>query len=108
MAASPMLQAFLARSPEERRLGAFHLHSQLGRGGFAPVWLASEVYDDIELRSVAVKLFSLAASEGGGPIRRYREHVVREARALCRVEHPNIVRFYSLVIEDELGLVALV
>jgi serine/threonine protein kinase len=84
------------------------LHSQLGRGGFAPVWLASEVYDDIELRSVAVKLFSFAAGELSAPTRRYREHVIREARTLCQVEHPNIVRFYSLVIENELGLVALV
>jgi serine/threonine protein kinase len=84
------------------------LHSQLGRGGFAPVWLASEVYDDIELRSVAVKLFAFAPGELSAPTRRYREHVIREARALCQVEHPNIVRFYSLVIEGELGLVALV
>ena len=32
---------------------------QLGKGGFAPVWLAREVYGATVLRSAAVKLFSL-------------------------------------------------
>ncbi len=39
--------------------GKYRLQRQLGRGGFAPVWLAEEVYGDTTLRLAAVKLFSL-------------------------------------------------
>jgi hypothetical protein len=34
--------------------------------------------------------------------------VVREARALCRVEHPGVVRFYTLHLDDDAGLLGLV
>jgi serine/threonine protein kinase len=100
---SSALQNFLSRPDPERRLGPFHLKQQLGRGGFAPVWLASEVYDGIEVRPAAVKIFAFDR----GAEARYREHIVREARSLCQVEHPGIVRFYSLLIDDQSGLIGL-
>src|SRR5262245_14403751 len=91
------LPALLASAEGERRLGPFRLLRQLGRGGFAPVWLAEESYDGKKLRDVAIKLFSLP--EGISPTSsdavRWREEILDEARALCRVEHPNVVRFYT-------------
>ncbi len=39
------------------RVGPFRLVAELGRGGFAPVWLAAEEYGGVEIRTVALKLF---------------------------------------------------
>lgn len=109
-ALSPALTALLDRPETERRVGPFYLRHQLGRGGFAPVWLAEERYDGKKLRNVAVKLF--APSEGMLPssaaASAWRDKVLDEARAICRVEHPAVVRFYSLQIDDISGVIGLV
>jgi serine/threonine protein kinase len=77
---------------------------QLGHGGFAPVWLARETYAGIDLRTVALKLYALDGGGSGGTDagqrQARREQVLAEARALCRVEHPNIVRFFSIASDD--------
>ena len=93
-----MAIAELVGEPESsRRLGQFALIKQLGRGGFAPVWLAREEYAGRELRTVALKLFSFDAGDDQvGSV----EQVLEEARTLCRVEHPNIVRFHSVAIDS--------
>jgi serine/threonine protein kinase len=96
---------------EERRVGPFRLVRPLGHGGFAPVWLAREVYGDTELRTVALKLFSLAgagASEPGGrKLSEASTRIVEEARSLCRVEHPNIVRFLTITMDESQGLIGI-
>ena len=106
--------------PEEQRtLGVFRLVHQLGKGGFAPVWLAREVYGTTELRTVAIKLFapedgvaqeSLTKSgpRSAGTSAQQRERIFEEARALCQVEHPNIVRFYSIYHDPSEQLIGLV
>lgn len=63
------------------------------------MWLAKEVYGAAELRAVAVKLFPLVEAE--------RLRIIDEARALCRVEHPNVVRFYALTIDEARGVIGL-
>jgi eukaryotic-like serine/threonine-protein kinase len=94
----PAAISTLVAEPERlRKLGQFVLVKQLGRGGAAPVWLAREEYAGRELREVAIKLFSLEASEHEP--RGSVERVLEEARTLCRVEHPNIVRFHSVAID---------
>jgi hypothetical protein len=45
------IKRFLERPDAERRLGPFLLVRQLGSGGFAPVWLAKEVYGTTEVRT---------------------------------------------------------
>ncbi|HEY4157239.1 MAG TPA: serine/threonine-protein kinase [Polyangiaceae bacterium] len=97
--------ARLTAAPEaERRLGPFVLVEQLGRGGFAPVWLAREMYGQTMLRGAAVKLFALPS---GARAERERARIVDEARALCRVEHPNVVRFYALAMDGEQSVMGL-
>jgi serine/threonine protein kinase/energy-coupling factor transporter ATP-binding protein EcfA2 len=103
VAGSSALQRLLARDEAERRLGPFALVRQLGSGGFAPVWLAREVYGGTEVRAAAVKLFGL--DELG--TRRVQARILEEARALCRVEHPNVVRFYALSIDEDAGVMGL-
>ena len=89
------LRTFLALPEEQRVLGQYRLLGQLGSGGFAPVWLASERYGSKELRKVAIKLFAIEDSEGGPRNQSREEMIIEEAQALCNVEHPNVVRFYT-------------
>ena len=110
---SPALQSFLDLPGEQRRIGPFHLVEQLGKGGFAPVWLAEEIYGATKLRTAAVKIFSFddvdarSGSRTSSAGERRRALITEEARALCRVEHPNVVRFYALPTDDERGLIGL-
>ena len=97
------LRAFLARPDPERTIGPFTLVRQLGRGGFAPVWLARETYGGVEIRTAAVKLFAVS----GAGVEDDMARVVDEARALCRVEHPNVVRFFSLATDERAGVAGL-
>jgi serine/threonine protein kinase len=93
----------LLELPEgERKIGAFRLKRPLGQGGFAPVWLADEVAGSAVLRQAAVKLFAL---ERGGEA---RQAIIDEAARLCRLEHPNIVRFYALPTDEARAVVGLV
>ena len=96
---SPSLRELLERPDAERRIGPFLLVRQLGRGGFAPVWFAREVYEGMEVRPAAVKLFAIPPRGAPGAAAQ-REQIIREARALCQVEHPNVVRFFTLIHDD--------
>jgi serine/threonine protein kinase len=105
---APSLRALLDQPEGHRKIGPFVLVRQLGRGGFAPVWLAKEIHGTTELRTAAVKLFSLHASAGASAeAEAFRARVIAEARALCQVEHPAIVRFYALPTDDEGGVMGL-
>ena len=68
----------------------------LGQGGFGTVWLAVDTQLD---RTVAVKMAHAPDAET-------EERMLREARALAAVHHPNCVRVYDIVSEpDGLGLI---
>src|SRR6478672_1337140 len=106
MTARPAFERILTATPP--RLGPFRIVAELGEGGFAPVFLAVEEYGGTALRNGALTLFALeelATSTGTAESPALtRSRIVEEARALCRVEHPNVVRFFQLV-EDETGTV---
>jgi serine/threonine protein kinase len=113
---APALASFLELPAERRRLGPFRLLHQLGKGGFAPVWLAEEVYGGVRVRTAAVKLFSFEVADptvpsgrGGAPASapKLRDQITDEARSLCRVEHPNVVRFYALPTDEARGIMGL-
>ncbi|APU14397.1 MULTISPECIES: serine/threonine-protein kinase [Actinoalloteichus] len=64
---------------------------RLGKGGFGEVWLA----EDTSLnRQVAVKIAHAPDAET-------EERMLREARALAAVRHPNCVRIYDIL--EDLG-----
>jgi eukaryotic-like serine/threonine-protein kinase len=76
--------------------GRFRKIRPLGHGGFGTVWLAMDTQLD---RTVAVKLAHAPDAET-------EERMLREARALAAVHHPNCVRVYDIVSDvDGLGLV---
>lgn len=76
--------------------GRFRKIRQLGAGGFGTVWLAMDTQLN---RTVAVKMAHAPDAET-------EERMLREARALAAVRHPNCVRVYDIVSEsDGLGIV---
>ncbi|MER6473806.1 serine/threonine-protein kinase [Streptomyces collinus] len=78
--------------------GRFELQARLGGGGMGMVWRAT----DLALqRSVAVKEVRPPdrdlAEYDPEAARMLRERVLREARALARVDHPNVVTIHHIV-----------
>ncbi|MET7771160.1 serine/threonine-protein kinase [Nocardia sp. NPDC005366] len=75
--------------------GRFELLEPLGSGGMGTVWRA---YDLALHREVALKEVRPAEPEGpGGAPGVQRERVLREARALARITHPNVVAVHHIV-----------
>lgn len=80
--------------------GRYRLDSPIASGGMADVWRAT----DIQLRrEVAVKLLRASVADDATVAERFR----REARALAKLQHPNIVPVFDCVEEPD-GQVALV
>ena len=73
-------------------LGRFQLRERLGDGGFGQVYLA---YDPRLDRDVAIKVLKLPE-----PSERVMERFFREARAVARLDHPNIVSVYDAGHDD--------
>ena len=73
-----------------KTVGRFRVQSLLGRGGMGEVYVA---HDETLDRDVALK--SIVASQRLQPAARAR--FLREARALSRLDHPNICRIYDYV-----------
>jgi len=71
------------------RIGRFVILRLIGRGGMGVVYSA---YDEQLNRKVAVKL--LHQSDGSGRDRRPR--ILREAQAMARVSHPNVIHVYEV------------
>ncbi|AOS63017.1 serine/threonine-protein kinase [Actinoalloteichus hymeniacidonis] len=71
--------------------GRFQRIRRLGKGGFGEVWLALDTGLN---REVAVKIAHAPDTES-------EERMLREARALAAVRHPNCVRIYDIL--DDLG-----
>lgn len=98
---APALVRLLERPASERRIGHFWLVEERGQGGYAPVWVAREMYGRTELRLAAVKLFAL--DEFGAD----KDDIIEEARALERVKHPHVASFYSIAIDESIGVMGL-
>jgi tetratricopeptide (TPR) repeat protein len=73
-----------------QRIGRFTLTRLLGRGGMGEVWAARD--PELE-REVAIKLLYV---DFGGMGQDRQVRLRREAQAMARVNHPNIVRIYEL------------
>ncbi len=72
--------------------GRFELIDSLGSGGMGTVWRA---YDSALHRQVALKEVLAEASGAAADVQ--RERVLREARALARIGHPNVVAIHHIV-----------
>lgn len=77
----------------------FRLERQLGSGGMGAVWAATHL---VTHKAVALKFLHKKHDDPDA-----RRRVLREARAACAVQHPNVVAVHD-VVEDEDGTPILV
>ena len=70
-------------------LGEYDIHSELGQGGMATVYLAHEIALE---RKVAIKVMSPALLATAGMVERFK----REARTAAALSHPQIIPIYAV------------
>ncbi|MFD5346296.1 serine/threonine-protein kinase, partial [Streptomyces anulatus] len=94
-----------AEAPSGRVIdGRFTLVERLGSGGMGMVWRARDeaLHRDVALKEVRPPDPALAEYDPEGA-RTLRARVLREARALARVDHPNVVTVHHIVDPGEDG-----
>jgi serine/threonine protein kinase len=79
--------------------GRYRLVKKLGQGGMGRVWAA---WDELLGREVALKELLLPQGMTDEEADGLRERTLREARAIARLAHPNIVRFFDVVLDEGL------
>ena len=77
----------LGRPAGLTRVGRYVVHDVLGRGGMGMVL---EAHDERLDRRVALKLLHVGIRE------RHAERLIREAKALAKLSHPNVVQVYQV------------
>ena len=77
------------------KLGRYEVIDLLGRGGMGAVYRA---YDPELDRTVALKLLLM-----GGRSKRAKARLQREAQAIARLSHPNVVQVFDVGREEEAG-----
>ncbi|MEM9453294.1 MAG: tetratricopeptide repeat protein [Myxococcota bacterium] len=85
-------------TPRGQALGRYLLLGELGSGGMGTVFKA---YDESLERAVAIKLLSAEAAE------RHAERLRREAQALAKLSHPNVVQVYEVGQHDGQWFIAM-
>lgn len=78
--------------------GRYRLRKVLGRGGMGVVWLAA---DELLHREVAVKEIQWPSQLDASEREKLGQRALREARTAARLDHPNIISVYDVVVEDE-------
>ncbi|MEM6989355.1 MAG: serine/threonine-protein kinase [Myxococcota bacterium] len=81
-----------------RRIGRFAVLRLLGEGGMGRVWAA---YDETLDRKVAIKVVKGDVSESA------RQRLRREAQAMARIGHENVVPVYEVGEDDGLQFIAM-
>ncbi|MFG2909164.1 serine/threonine-protein kinase [Kitasatospora sp. NPDC048286] len=74
--------------------GRFELLERLGAGGMGTVWRARDLVLE---REVALKEMRSAAYEDAHRANAMRHRVLREARALARIDHANVVSVHEVL-----------
>jgi serine/threonine protein kinase/tetratricopeptide (TPR) repeat protein len=97
---SLVLERLFDRKPQAMRIGRFLVLERIGRGGMGTVYAA---YDEQLDRKVAVKV--LESPERAGDIGQRR--LLREAQAMARLSHPNVVTVHEVGESDDGVFVAM-
>jgi hypothetical protein len=81
---------------DQQRLigGRYRLSAQLGSGAMGTVWSG---YDEVLRRRVAVKELKVPPGVPHREAMAMRERMLREARALGGLSHPNVITVYDVV-----------
>ena len=91
---------------DQQRLigGRYRLSAQLGSGAMGTVWSG---YDEVLRRRVAVKELKVPPGVPQREALAMRERMLREARALGGLSHPNVITVYDVVDVDGQPMVVL-
>ncbi len=89
-AADPVAISGLVTAFSGTRIGRFVVQRELGRGGMGVVYAAQ---DETLRRTVAIKLLNRNHAKGS-------EAILREARAMARVSHANVVSVHEVSVVD--------
>lgn len=95
-------QMLFGGGPQALKLGRFRVLGSIGSGAMGVVYAA---YDDELDRKVAVKLLRRPNIDGAGDTG--RERLLREAKTIASLSHPNIVHVYDVGTLGELPYVAM-
>ncbi|OJY42196.1 serine/threonine-protein kinase [Pseudonocardia sp. 73-21] len=83
---------------QERRIGGrYRLSAHLGSGAMGTVWSG---YDEVLQRRVAVKELKVPPGVPSQEALDLRERIMREARALGGLSHPNVITVFDVVDND--------
>ena len=85
--------------PAPSAVGKYRLDRMIGSGGMGMVWAAFD--PDLE-RAVAVKLLHADSSEPT-----LRSRLLREARAMARLRHPNVVTVFDVGTDQNRDYIAM-
>jgi tetratricopeptide (TPR) repeat protein/tRNA A-37 threonylcarbamoyl transferase component Bud32 len=99
--------ALFHKLQEPTRIGRFALIERLGAGAMGEVYAA---YDEQLDRKVAIKLVRpdrRARAEQAGPDSMNSQRLLREAKVLARLSHPNVVQVYEAGLFGERVFVAM-
>ena len=90
---------------QQRRIGGRYLLSTLlGSGAMGTVWSG---YDEVLQRRVAVKELKVPPGVPADEARDMRERIMREARALGGLSHPNVITVFDVVVDEGAPVVVL-
>ncbi|WP_026184968.1 serine/threonine-protein kinase [Salinispora vitiensis] len=87
----------MSNAPSELVAGRYRLLSPLGQGGMGRVWKAQ---DEVLHRTVAIKELVPPPGLTDEERREMRERSLREARAIARLNHVNVVRIFDVLRTD--------
>ena len=88
------------KDSKEQVLGDFKISKKLGQGGMGTVYLAQQISLD---RPCALKVMMKELAKKPG----FMERFIREARAMAKINHPNVVQCYGVYEEKGLNFVAM-
>ena len=81
-------------------LGNYEIESLLGKGGMGVVYKARQISLN---RSVALKILPPTFSSDDSFVKRFQ----REAHAVARLNHPNIIHIYDIGEEEGLHFISM-
>ncbi len=87
-----------------RLAGKFVLGREIGRGSFGTV---HEAVDEILDRKIAIKVFDTKGFGAGEEGARFDRRFMREARAVAKLSHPNIIAIHEVGRDGHLAFIAM-
>src|SRR5512139_3000407 len=79
----------MMNEPSRQTLGRYTIHAELGKGGFATVYRATDTALE---RDVALKILKPGWTDDAKAVERF----MREAKQASRLKHANIVTIYDV------------